>query len=160
MFLAWRVRYSSSLILRESWCFKINRLLIHVGSWLFILVSYGIEKCLFLVFCHTLRVFVLVVDDLLVVASLKDFYPTLLKLQLVMISFSLFNLSHPWSKSILSILVVNHNVFELFLHEFFLSPVIEDALFDFFEVYLLLECFELLNFKFPKNSQESLCCHV
>ena len=160
MFLAWRVRYSSSLILRESWCFKINRLLIHVGSWLFILVSYGIEKCLFLVFCHTLRVFDLVVDDLLVVASLKDFYPTLLKLQLVMISFSLFNLSHPWSKSILSILVVNHNVFELFLHEFFLSPVIEDALFDFFEVYLLLECFELLNFKFPKNSQESLCCHV
>ena len=124
VFLAWRVRYCSSLILRESWCFKINRLLIHVRSWLFILVSYGIEKSLFLVLCHTLCVFVLVVDDLFVVASLKDFYPTLLKLQLVMICFSLFHLSHPWSKPILSILVVNHNVFELFLHKFFLSPVI------------------------------------
>ena len=103
-------------------------------------------------FCHTLRVFVLVVDDLLVVASFKDLYPTLLKLQLVVICFCLFHLSHPWSKPILSVFVVDNNVFELFLHEFLLTPVIEDALLYLFEVYLLLECFELLNFKFPKNS--------
>ena len=160
VFLAWRVGHCSSLVLCEPRCLEINRLFIHVRSWLFILVSYCIKKGLFLVFCHALSVFILVVDDLLVVASLKDFYPTLLKLQLVMICFSLFHLSHPWSKPILSILVVNHNVFELFLHKFFLSPVIEDAQLDFFEVYLLLECFKLLNFKFSKNSQECLCCHV
>ena len=78
VFFAWRVRHCSSLILREPWCLKINGLLIHVRSWLFILVCYGIEKSLFLVFCHALSVFILVVDDLLVVASLKDLYPTLL----------------------------------------------------------------------------------
>lgn len=78
----------------------------------------------------------------------------------MVISFSLFHLSHPRSKPILPVFVVDHNVFKFFLHEFFLAPVIEDAQLDFFEVYFLLECFKLLYFKFPKNSQEGLCCHV
>ena len=97
---------------------------------------------------------------MLALADFNHFYTHVLEHDLREVLLFRVDLVQPRLQSIFAVSCVDNCLVQSFAEAFLVHPIVADSSFDFFQVNILAELFELLKLYFAENSEKSRRCHI